>query len=500
MNSIFDLQNSSRELFATLEAAFHPRAIAVVGASDNSGSFGYHFLRFLLQAGYRGKIYPVNPHKQNILGLKGYPRLSEIPEPVDYVICCVNASQVEEILRECPARGVKVVHLFTGRLSETGRAEAQRLEQEILRQARESGVRLIGPNSMGLYYPRQGIAFNYDLPMEPGSVGAIFQSGGIAGEFVRHAGLRGVRFSKVISYGNAVDLNESDFLEYFFHDPETKIIAVYIEGVREAPRFLATLRRVARTKPVLVLKGGKSEAGSRATVSHTASIAGSFGIWEVALRQSRAVQAADLEELVDLVTAFSFLPPLFGRRVGVIGGGGGKNVLAADECERAGLEVVSLPAEIRDFLRERDPLLEKWLGNPVDRSVLDWSNVKYGEMLEMMARSPHFDFLLCNLSDDVTYGEDQMVSFIEKEIGDYVKVAGESGKPLVVIVGNPLLAGQDLSNWRWQMLAGQRKVLISAGIPVFASASQAARALGLMIDYYQRVGIERKGEESNDGL
>ena len=171
---------------------------------------------------------------------------------------------------------------------------------------------------MGIYNPGERIAYNHDLCMEPGSVGAIIQSGGLAGEIVRLAALRGVRFSKVVSYGNAADLNETDFLEYLLWDKETKIILMYLEGVKDGQKFFKTLRRVTKEKPVIVLKGGRSRAGAKSVTSHTASIAGSISTWQVVLRQVKAVQANSLTELIDLYSIL-FSSPITGNQVGVVG-------------------------------------------------------------------------------------------------------------------------------------------------------------------------------------
>ncbi len=194
-----------------LEEILHPQSIAVVGASPSGRGVG--FTSPLLEYGFKGKIYPVNPKYSEILGLKTYPSLREIPGSVDYVISAVPASAILNMLEDCSQKGVKCVHLFTGRLSETGRPEPAKLEQEILKQARRLGIRLIGPNCMGVYYPREGISFVTGLPREPGPVGLASQTGGGSVYLIHIASLRNIRFSKVISYGNALDLNESDYLD-----------------------------------------------------------------------------------------------------------------------------------------------------------------------------------------------------------------------------------------------------------------------------------------------
>ena len=210
--------------------------------------------------------------------------------------------------------------------------------------------------------------------------------------------VRGIYFSKVFSYGNAIDLNECDFLEYLADDAETSVIMIYVEGVKNGRRFYDTLKRAASVKPVIILKGGKGEAGKRATASHTASLAGAFRTWEAMVAQAGAVAADSTEELIDLAASFRSLPRFAGKRVGVSGGAGGSSVLAADECERAGLDVVPLPAEIRDDLKARGISVWDWLGNPADTSISIGEDVGFsaGLVLELMAKSPHFDVLIAS--------------------------------------------------------------------------------------------------------
>jgi len=471
-----------------LDEIFHPRSIAIVGASENVVSFGYQCLRYLCKGGYRGKIYPIAPQKKKIMGLRVYKTLGEVPGNIDYVICCINANMVIDLLRECTQKKVKAVHLFTGRLSETGDSNRRGLEKDILSEAQKLGIHLIGPNCMGIYNPRERITFNHDLCMEPGTVGAIVQSGGIAGEFVRYTALRGVRFSKVISYGNASDLNECDFLEYFLCDKETKIILMYIEGVREGKRFVKTLRDATRIKPVIILKGGRTKAGSKSIASHTASIAGSINIWGGALRQARAIQARNLNELIDFAVAFYFLPPITGKRVGIIGGGGGNGVLLADEFEEAGLDVISIPEQLKKLLESRSPILAKWVGNPVDFSILHGFNVDYVEVVRSVAQSPDVDLLIANITGESPYHKQMLTTFLEKEVNAYLTVAKEELKPIAVVMKNPELVADQARNWRWQILFKQRERFINNHIPVFSSHGGVAGVIRKMVDYYQ--GIE----------
>jgi acyl-CoA synthetase (NDP forming) len=469
-----------------LEKAFQARSIGVVGASSNPSSGGYNFTRYLIDCGYQGKIYPVNPNYDEVLGIKTYPSLKDITGSVDYVISTVPASQVLGILDDCSLKGVKIVHLFTARFSETGHPEAVELEQAILKKAKSKGIRLIGPNCMGIYCPRARISFGYDFPGEAGSVGMAFQSGGAATELVRLAAQRGIRFSKVVSYGNALDYNEADFLDYFRQDPETKIVLMYIEGIKDGKRFLNSLRRAASDKPVVVVKGGRGESGARAVASHTASLAGSMRIWATAISQAGAISADSFEELIDLAVSFYFLPPVRGRRVGVVGGGGGMSVRSADDCEEAGLDVVPLPPEIREELKSRGNPLWDWIGNPTDASITGGFGFSHIDMLQMMAAHPDFDLLIGNVSEGAPMRKEEMISRFRAEAAGYIMVGESSPKPLLVVVGDKSPGVNDYDFWRWQELNKTRTELIEAGIPFYPTIGRAARAAIKLLDYYSK--------------
>ena len=468
-----------------LEEILHPQSIAVVGASNNPASRGYNYARHLLSYGYQGKIYPVNPRYPEILELKAYPSLKDIPGSVDFVISCVPAAAVPGMLDECSQKDVKAVHLFTGRFSETGHKEGADLEEEVLSRARKWGIRIIGPNCMGLYYPREGIAFAYDLPKGPGIVGMAAQTGGGSVNFVDLASLRGIRFSKVISYGNAIDLNECDYLDYFSQDPETKIILMYIEGVKDGKRFLSSLRRAASTKPVIVVKGGRGNSGGRAIASHTGSLAGSMKVWETLVAQAGAISAQDMDEMVDLAVSFYFLPLVRGPRVGIVGGGGGASVLAADQCEEAGLEVIPLPEEIREALRSKGNPIWDWVGNPADISIMGGFDISSIDVLEMMARNENFDLLIGNIFDYSIMAREVVTLRIGNDVKGYIKVGEETSKPLMVVVGEKSPSIESYEDVRWRVMSEARTNLIAANIPIYSSIERAARAARKLLDYYK---------------
>jgi len=472
----------------SLEFLFYPKSVAVVGASENPMSFGCDFMNYMLSYGYSGKIYPINPKQTEIMGLKAYPSLEQVPGTIDYVICCIAVNNVPDLLTQCPAKGVKAMHIFAGRASETGRPEAKELEAEILRRAREYGIRLLGPNCLGIFCPKSGLAFGYDFPKEPGTVGAIIQSGGNSTDLVHIASLRGIRFSKLVSYGNALDINEMDLFEYFSEDPETKIILSFIEGLRgDGREFLKLVRKAASKKPVIICKGGRTTVGARITLSHTASLAGSGKTWETAMRQAGAIPVRNLDELVNMGVAFSFLPPIKGRRVGIVGAGGGRSVLSADEWVENGFDVPPLPQEIREEFKRRGSQIWDWIDNPADVSI-----IVPGEAFTMPAvlleiiKHPDFDFVAVDAQEDSPFGEEHFVQAMTENMEEYIKVYKECNKPFLMVFDERSEGIRELASWNYRTRAQSRTRYVEEHVPLFPSVNEAARAVNELINYYQR--------------
>jgi acyl-CoA synthetase (NDP forming) len=442
---------------------------------------GRQFLEGLVEYGFQGDIYPVNPKHDHILGKKAYADILDIPGTVDYVISCIAAPHVLDLVERSSQKGVKAIHFFTARFSETGRPEAAQLENDLLASARKKGIRIIGPNCMGLYYPSKGIAFSDALPKESGSAGFISQSGQIAEELARYAALRGVYFNKAVSYGNALDFNECDFLDYFTQDPNISIILMYLEGIKNSDHFFKKLKHATLTKPVVILKGGRGKSGSRAVASHTASMAGSMEIMESLIRQAGAVTASNLEELLDIAACFYLLEPIRGVRAGVGGGGGGASVLSADQCEEAGLDVIPLPDEIKDQLRENGSTIWDWIGNPVDMSIRDSADFKPGHVMELMAADPHFDLLIAILMDP--HHEHQ--KHITPE--DYLKAFKFDAckdKPVLAVLPDKAMGASDYDHWTWKRLCEVRTLLLEQKIPFFPTVKRAAIAARKTAEYY----------------
>jgi len=462
-----------------LDYIFHPRSVAVVGASTHEGP-GSQFLGAIKEMGFEGPIYPVNPKATEILGLICYPRLRDVPGSVDHVISSVPTPVVPELVEDCGLKEVKTLHFFTAGFSETGEEARGELERWVVQRARELGIRIIGPNCMGLYVPSVGLSFNPGLPRRPGPVAFISQSGANAGDFIRVTALRGVRYSKVISYGNAADLDESDFFQYCAADPETRVIASYIEGVKDGRRFIQALRQAASVKPVAILKGGRTEAGGRAAHSHTGALAGSVQVFDAACRQAGAVRVDTMEDLADVIVAMDFLGGLSGQRVGVVGSGGGQSVLAADEAVGAGLEVPALPEETQEKLRQFTPVAGTSVRNPVDTNV-GWSRNPdlVLDTLRLVAEAPNIDFVLFHLHFDGGPMRADPLKRAEDLADSVTAVLPHLRKPLAIVARSPVQAESFAA-----VVAFQARVS-RAGVAVFPSIFRAARALGRLIEWQQ---------------
>lgn len=473
------------------DAVFRPGSVAVVGASSKVDSPGHDYVRSLVDFGFRGPVYPINPRAAEIAGLPAYPSLSAVPGEVEYVISCIPADGVLALIDESAAKGVRVLHLFTGRFGETGKAEGVALEREVKERAAAAGIRIIGPNCMGVYDASHGMAFRPDLPREPGDVAFISQSGNNSVELMLHGAARGLRFSKVVSYGNALDLSEADFLDYLADDAETRVIGAYIEGTADGRRLFDALRRAARAKPVVVLKGGRTGAGSRTAASHTAALAGRRQVWSAALRQAGAVEVDTFDELIDMLVAFAFLRdanqqtpgatrqmklPASGdtrASVGVVGGGGGRAVQSADVCEEAGLRVPKLPEAIRAMLREKAPDLADWVDNPVDQSILAGSAVSGARLLELMLETAAFDALIANVGEDWVLGRPDAAERLAHLVDRFAAIGRQARKPLAFVLG----PADSPDETKWRTVEAARQRLTDARLAVYPSVDRAAVAV-----------------------
>jgi len=472
------------------EPMFYPRSVAVIGASADERKFGGRFLRTLQEFGFNGELYPVNPRESEVAGLKAYATVKDVPSKVDFAVVTIPAHFVPQVLEDCVAKGVKAAEIFSSGFSETDTAEGRRLEQK-LRKIAKKGIRLVGPNCFGIYCPGGGLTLlpGSDFPKESGPVAFVTQSGGHAVELAREARGWGIRFSKIISYGNACDVNEADLLEYLALDPETRIITAYIEGTREGRRFRELVQQVSKTKPVVIWKGGLTQAGARAVSSHTGSLAGEEAAWDALFKQTGALRVRSKEELIDATVALLHLPPNTGRRVAVVGGGGGISVAAADACDEVGLAVPPLSRRIQRELSRVIPPAGTSVRNPIDvgRPVIfveEWHKV-----LESAASARNIDTLIATqamhlfMYDRMRAFFDTSGSFVQDSLQAPVSIKERFNKPIVMVLpeGGTEVEMMEVEKTRRQF----RDFYFSHQIPVYPTLERAARAVAKVVEYWQ---------------
>lgn len=458
------------ERFATMNQLFNPRSIAVVGVPRGLKS-GKLFLLALLDMGYPGRIYPVHPEAPEIEGLKAYPSVSAIPGQVDLAIVLVPQEQTLGVVRECAEKGVKGVVLFTAGYKETGTPQGRAMEEELVRLARRSGMRLIGPNCMGLYAPRTGLSFFPEISRVPGPVGLISHSGSLANILARVGAEKGIYFSKAVSVGNECDLWSADFLEYLGQDPETKVIGMYLEGIKDGPRFLEVLQEASLRKPVVIWKVGLTPEGSRAALSHTGALTGSAVLWEGLVRQGGAVPVSGYEPWVDTLMACALLPDSGGDRVAVISGPGGLAVSAAEACVPAGLRLAELSPSTRKTLGEFVPPTGTSLGNPIDVGLTaSFRTEIYARAVDAAAADPGVDALFV-----IGRGLDPRTN--RSYVDGMIRVRKDYEKPLMMIniPGAPAESAQHF---------------FEAGIPFFETPDRAMKAYA-RIQRYRAWRLER---------
>ncbi len=348
-----------------LNAVFNPKSVAIVGASSTFGKWGQLIISNIVAGDFRGKVFPVNPKDELICGLPVYKSVLDIPEPVDLVFITTPAKTVTGILDECGEKGVKGVVLITSGFSETDEA-GKELERDIVNICREKGLTLIGPNTMGIICPNVSLfATGSHTRPRKGSVAFVSQSGNLGLQLIHWAEQQGIGVSVFVGSGNEAMFTCTDYLEYMENDPHTNIILLYLESVADGRHFLEVARRINQKKPLIVLKGGRTEAGRIAALSHTGSMSGEDAVFRAVCHQAGLLDVAVPWELLDLSAGFSSLPLPKGNRVGIVTLGGGWGVVTADECNQRGLVVPDIPGSIIETIgRYLPPFWSK--GNPVD--------------------------------------------------------------------------------------------------------------------------------------
>ncbi|MBU4241047.1 MAG: CoA-binding protein, partial [Actinobacteria bacterium] len=481
-----------------LDHLFNPERVAVIGASNARMKWGYIVPANILAGGYKGKFFPVNPHETTILDHAVSRTVKDVPGQVDLAVVTVPAMHVIPVVRECVEKGVKSCIVISGGFSEVG-VDGTRLENEMLDVVRGSGMRLVGPNTMGVFSaPCSLHALMPPVRPVAGKIGFAAQSGNLGTQMLSLGKALGVGFSRFVCIGNESELNCTDYLEYFAGDTATEVILLYIEGLRDARRFVEVARETSPRKPIVVMKAGKTEAGARAARSHSAALAADESIFDGMLRQSGMIEADTTEEMLDIAKAFAAMPPPRGKRVGVLTWGGGWGVVTADALAKHGLELVRFPKET---LRELDSVLPPYWsrGNPVDLvGTLDLS--KHFACIKIIARCPVVDAVITLGTMGAT---SSFQSFVLEE--PFTKDAGADGRTPRVI-GSKILEQLKSSDEAYrteviQLIKETQKPIIAVSFPtsgavtpmlakqskvvIYPSPERGAKTLAALYDYQQ---------------
>ncbi|MFC1865035.1 acetate--CoA ligase family protein [Chloroflexota bacterium] len=449
-----------------LDRLFNPSSLAIVGASKDERKGGGRLLKGLIDGSFKGKLYPVNPVESEIMGVRNYRSVLDIPGEIDLAYVAVPAKIVPKVMAECSQKGVRFAVVHSAGFSELG-TEGKELEEEMLKFARQGGTRIIGPNCMGLYSPQAGIntITSPAIPKdETGPVAFVGQSGWVTENVIEMGYERGLRFSKAVSIGNQSDLTVEDMLEYFANDPKTKVIGFYIEGFKRGREFFQLARHISRKKPIIVWKAGRSEVGVRAAASHTGSLAGNNVVFDTALLQSGIASAQNLEELIDLAIGFTCPALPTGNKLGLLMEAGGGAVSGADAAEVVGLKVPTLSAktqqELADKLRGVIPPFSS-PRNPVD---LVWTPADNGADIYLGCAR----IMLKEVDAAIVVAYADLNDYLAKEM---TALRDEMGKPIFIIPGHPSENRTGMS------------LLTRNGIPSFTTPDRAVKTLSAMVRY-----------------
>ncbi len=445
-----------------LDFIFKPKSVAIIGASTKPGKIGHILVENLIKEGYPGKIYPVNPKASEILGLKCYPSVKEIQDQVDLAVIAIPAPGVPAVVKDCGEAGIKGVVIISAGFKETGEQGAK-LEKEVVEIARSYGIKVVGPNCLGVIntYFKLNATFAEHMP-PPGRVSFFSQSGALGVALIDWAIENNFGFGKFVSLGNKADLNESDFLEYFGADEDTDIILGYIEDVKDGKRFLEVAQRVARKKPVIIIKSGSTEAGARAASSHTGALAGSDKAFTAAFKKAGIIRAYGIKELFEIAEIFKSGKLPEGNRLLVVTNAGGPGIIAADAADKRGIKLDPMSREsIEELVKKLPP--EASLYNPVD-VIGDATSERYRVVLEQA------------IKDEVVQGicvilTPQAMTDVENIADEVIKTNEKTKKPIFAC----FIGGQGVKQGV--------KMLKEASVPCFEDPVIAIDAYRKLIDF-----------------
>ncbi len=462
-----------------LDKLFYPKAIALIGVTLTPINGATAHLYALRKVGCEIPIYNISKsRKEVIFGEKAYPSIADVPENIDYVIIGIPRELVPQAVKECRDKGVKFITIFTAGFSESGSEQGMKLEEEILKNAKD-GPRLIGPNCLGPYCRESRVTMTecMEIKNDHGEIGFISQSGGHTGSFFYIGENRGFPFNKLVSIGNQIDLTIQDFIDYFGKDDEIKVISSYLEKVKKPTEFLKILRDTTQKKPVIFWKGGQTEQGIIAAASHTGAISSSYNVFKNAIMQNGGIITESFDELADLTLGSLFLAkkPL-GENVGIIVPGGGSAVEMTDEADKYGFIVPELKKETQENIQEKIQKINTNTRNPIDMGVLGWIPINFGNTIFFMTQDPNIDivvfyFMIERVPKFIERMQDKHL--VKSFLRNIKKAIKNTEKPIICILPNFVVNQEFETKLRKDFTDGLYKLKI----PHFTSMGAAMNAL-----------------------
>ena len=456
----------------SLEKVFNPRSVAVIGASEVPGKASERRTRSLIEGGYKGDIYLINPKRSELFGRKAYPSITEVDKEVDLVMIVVAPRFLTSAVADSVRMGAKGIIIITAGLGETGE-EGKKIEAEILNEAAKTGAYVIGPNCSGMFSASADMNILGVPQIEKGTISVLAQSGNVIDSLTHYARVRGVGFSKIISVGNAIGVNFHEYIDYLKDDPGTTVIMTYLEGISDGNNLVRVARETSKKKPVIALKVGRSGAGARAAASHTGSLAGDDIIVDAAFRQAGIVRISNVDELFDMADVFAGCPLPKGNRVAILSEGGGDNSIAADNAERHGMEVPVLSKETQErmkpFLLEGMPA-----SNPIDYGGTAEENPHMiTECVKVCMQDEQVDGIF------VTGFFGGFKDIIAPHVAELEEQASQAMVDLVKTYKKPLFVHTSFAREPIRSL----DILKGAGVPVFESSERAAQCLSALMRF-----------------
>jgi len=459
-----------------LDLLFYPKSVAVVGASNNFGGGRMPFFQVLQLNGFQGTLYPINPKSAEVSGVKAYASIDELPEPVDLAIVAAPVEHSIDIVKAAVRKQIKFIHFFTSGFGETGKRQ---LEEDMIKEARKGDLRIVGPNCIGVFCAESRMTFAPSAHLElPGTVAFLAQSGGVTNDFLAQASTRKIPINKIVSYGNQIDLRLEDYLAYLADDVNVRLIACYVEDIKNTAAFLDTLSQTTDKKPVIILKGGKTETGARAAASHTGAMASNYTIWSAAVRQHGGLLVENFDQLMHLVMLSTAKKFPGGKRVGFLGAGGGNSVLFSDLAAESGLVLPELSASSQKMISEKIVDVNTSTLNPVDLGAFGFDFNVMLHTMKALDQDNSIDVIMPYFSVEYILMSEVALK-VKNNDETILEMAEHIEKPVIPILSNFVEDNIDVERTRISTFAALRK----AGFPVYAKMQDAIYSLNTYLEW-----------------